>query len=119
MFDLFCYAVAILAVLLFVGEAPEPTPDPVPPVDDLPSLPELLAEAEALTARPVPAVAAEAIAPVAVARVEVEPVATIDYAAMTSVQLRKECSRRGVAWRGVRDGGKHLTKPQMLEALGA
>lgn len=117
LFEIFCYVAAIVAVLWFVGEPIEATPAPGPVPDvDLPSLPELLAEAEALTARPVPAIAAEVAAPVAIAVVEV---AAIDYRAMTSQELRKECSRQGIRWRGVREGGKHLTKPQMLEALGA
>lgn len=117
MFGFFLFAVLFVALCLFTAEPAPQVITPVPVVeDDLPSLGELLAETEALTARPVPAVAAEIAAPVAIARVEVAPVAT-DYAAMSSQELRRECSRRGIAWRGVREGGKHLTKPQMVKAL--
>lgn len=117
-FEFVCYAAAILTVLWLRAEPQAHTPIAVAPVpvDDLPTLPELLAEAEVLTARPVPAVAAAVAAPIAIARVEVEP--ATNWAKMTSQELRKECSRRGIAWRGVREG-KHLTKPQMVKALGA
>ena len=92
-------------------------------------MPELLAEAEALTARPVPTVAAEMAAPVAIARVEdawiaeleVEPpspTATADYLETWSAQeLRRECGRQGIAWRNAHDKGKPLTKAQMIKAL--
>ncbi|MBD1918884.1 MULTISPECIES: hypothetical protein [Cyanophyceae] len=110
MFGFFLFAVLFAALCLFTAE-PAPLPQPVE--DDLPTLEELLTEAEVLTARPVPAMAAAVAAPIAVAVIKVEAPA---YAKMTSVQLRKECSRRGIAWRGVREG-KHLTKPQMIEAL--
>jgi hypothetical protein len=117
MFGFFLFVVLFVALCLFTAEPAPQSIAPVPPVvDDLPTLPELLAEAEVLTARPVPAVAAAVAAPVAVAVVKVE---APDYAALTSAQLRKECSRRAIAWRGVREGGKHLTKAQMLKALGA
>ena len=124
-FEIFLYAAAILTVLWMRAE---PTPSPQP-VDDLPTMPELLAEAEALTARPVPTVAAEMAAPVAIARVEdawiaeleVEPpspTATADYLETWSAQeLRRECSRQGIAWRNAHDKGKHLTKAQMIKAL--
>jgi hypothetical protein len=118
-FEFVCYAAAVLIVLWLRAEHQAATPIAVAPVllvDDLPTLPELLAEAEVLTARPVTTVAAAVAAPVAIARVEVP---TVDIAKMTSAELRKECRRRGIAWRGVRDGGKHLTKPQMVKALGA
>ncbi|MEA5452047.1 hypothetical protein VB780_25965 [Leptolyngbya sp. CCNP1308] len=140
-FEIFLYAIAILAVLWLRAEPQvEATPiAPLPVVDDFPTLEELMAEAEALIAKPLPprtaalvAQAAEVATPVAVARVEVpspddwiaeieveQPSSTDYLRSMTSVQLRKECSRQGIAWRGVREGGKHLTKPQMLKALGA
>lgn len=33
-------------------------------------------------------------------------------------QLRKECSKLGISWRNVKGAGKHLTKPEMLNAIG-
>lgn len=43
--------------------------------------------------------------------------AVIDYNAMTSEQLRKECALQGVAWRNGGDYGKPMKKVQMLAAL--
>ncbi|MBD1877073.1 hypothetical protein H6F75_26665 [Nodosilinea sp. FACHB-131] len=68
----------------------------MPVEDDLPTLKELLAEAKALTARPVPTVAAAVAAPVAIARVEVE-VAAKPIAEMTSQELRWECQKQDIA----------------------
>lgn len=91
---------------------------PEPVEDELPALPELLEEAAALVEKPAPAAAAPMAAPVAisVARVEETP-AAVDLAALTSQQLRKECSRRGIAWRNAHGQGKHLLKGEMLQAL--
>jgi hypothetical protein len=126
-FEIFLYAAAILTVLWLRAE-PTPIAAPVP-VDDLPTMQELLTEAEVLTARPVPAAAAEMAAPVAIARVEdawiaeleVEPpspTATADYLETWSAQeLRRECSSQGIAWRNAHGKGKHLTKAQMIKAL--
>lgn len=126
MFGFFLFAVLFVALCLFTAEPAPQVAARGPVVDDLPTLEELLAEAEALIAKPLPprtaalvAQAAAVAAPVAIAVVEVEPVAAIDYAAMTSAQLRKECSRQGIAWRGVREGGKHMLKPDMVKALSA
>ncbi len=136
MFEFTCYALAIVAVLWLRAERPTvatATPAPVevaPIVDDLPSLGELMAEAEAMTApvQPVPAVAAAIAEPVAIATVkvaelpilvvEVDPaeIDVVNFAAMTAVQLRKECQARGIRWRNVR-GSKHLSKAEMLAAL--
>ena len=84
------------------------------PVDDLPTLQKLLAEAEVLTARPVPAAAAEMTAPVAIVRVKVP---TPDWAKMSNAELRRECARKGIAWRNAYGKGKHLLKGEMLKAL--
>jgi hypothetical protein len=43
--------------------------------------------------------------------------ATVDYATMTSEQLRKECALQGVNWRTGGDYGKPMKKAQMLTAL--
>ena len=43
--------------------------------------------------------------------------ATVDYTAMTSEQLRKECALQGVSWRSGGDYGKPMKKVQMLAAL--
>ena len=115
-FEFFLYAAAILGVLWLRAETPAPAPvapAPLPDVD-LPPLEKLVAEPETLTARPVPAVAAAVAAPVVIARVEV---AATDWAKMTSTQLRKECSRRAIAWRNVHGKGKHLLKGEMVRAL--
>ena len=116
-FEIFMYTAAILTVLWLRAEPQAPTPIAVAPVllvDDLPTLPALLAQSEKLTARPVPAVAAAVNAPVAIVRVEVP---TPDWAKMTNAELRRECSRRGIAWRNAHGKGKHLLKKEMLKAL--
>ncbi|MGG6242552.1 hypothetical protein ACQ4N7_28405 [Nodosilinea sp. AN01ver1] len=107
MFDIFLYAVAIVAVLWFVGEPSEATPATVP-------VPDVAPQSE--PPRPVPAVAAAIATPVAIARVEVA-VSAKPIAAMTSAELRKECQRRCIAWRNAHGKGKHLRKGEMLEAL--
>jgi outer membrane biosynthesis protein TonB len=43
--------------------------------------------------------------------------AAVDYAAMTSEQLRKECALQGIEWRTGGDYGKPMKKAQMLAAL--
>jgi hypothetical protein len=43
--------------------------------------------------------------------------AAVDYAAMTSEQLRKECAIQGIEWRNGGDYGKPMKKAQMLAAL--
>ncbi len=43
--------------------------------------------------------------------------AAVDYTAMTSEQLRKECALQGVNWRSGGDYGKPMKKAQMLAAL--
>jgi len=135
MFDIALYALAIVAVLWLRAERPTvatATPAPVevaPIVDDLPSLPELMAEAEAMTegttpdlallaevAAEVPAQPAAIAAPVVVAVVEVADAPT-EFAAMTAVQLRKECQTRGIRWRNAHGKSKHLSKTEMLAAL--
>ena len=117
-FEIFMYTAAILTVLWLRAEPQALTPiavaPAVQPVDDLPALPVLLAPAEKLTARPVPAVAAAVNAPVAIVRVGVP---TPDWAKMTNAELRRECSRRGIAWRNAHGKGKHLLKKEMLKAL--
>lgn len=42
----------------------------------------------------------------------------VDWAKLDPFQLRKECQKAGIKWRGVK-GGKHLSKAEMVEALGA
>jgi hypothetical protein len=43
--------------------------------------------------------------------------AAVDYSAMTSEQLRKECALQGIDWRSGGDYGKPMKKAQMLAAL--
>jgi len=43
--------------------------------------------------------------------------AVINYSAMTSEQLRKECALQGIEWRNGGDYGKPMKKAQMLAAL--
>lgn len=122
MFGIFLFAVLFVALCLFTAE-PAPQVAIAPVEDDLPSLEELMAEAEALAARPLPpltaalvAQAAAVAAPVAVAVVKVEAHAK-PIAEMNSEELRKECSRRAIAWRNAHGKGKHLRKEEMLKAL--
>jgi hypothetical protein len=114
-FEFVCYALAVLTVLWLRAEPQVTTPIAVAPavlVDDLPTLPAL--PAEVLTARPVPAAAAEMAAPVAIVRVEVP---TPDWAKMSNAELRRECARKNIAWRNAHGKGKHLLKGEMIKAL--
>ena len=43
--------------------------------------------------------------------------AVVDYSAMTSEQLRKECALQGIEWRNSGDYGNPMKKAQMLAAL--
>ena len=43
--------------------------------------------------------------------------AAVDYAAMSSEQLRKQCALQGIEWRTGGDYGKPMKKAQMLAAL--
>jgi hypothetical protein len=43
--------------------------------------------------------------------------AAMDYAKMTSEQLRKECALQGIEWRNGGDYGNPMKKAQMLAAL--
>lgn len=43
--------------------------------------------------------------------------AAVDYATMTSEQLRRECALQGIEWRTGGDYGKPMKKAQMLVAL--
>jgi len=121
MFGCFLFVVVFVVLCFFVSEpVTEPAVEAVPDVQ-LPTLEELMAEAEALIAKPLPpraaalvAQAAAVSAPVAVSVVKVEAPA---WAAMTAVELRKECQRRGVAWRNAHGAGKHLRKGEMVRAL--
>jgi hypothetical protein len=113
-FEIFLYAAAALFVLWVRAGAPLPTDTAAPEVEPqpVPAQPAVIA-APAAIAR----VEVEANADTWIADLEVEQPTTADYLATWSAQeLRKECSRRGIAWRGVREG-KHLTKAQMVEAL--
>lgn len=42
--------------------------------------------------------------------------AAVDYRGIKAEQLRKECTKRGIEWRGVK-GGKHLSKSEMIARL--
>jgi len=121
MFGFSLFVVLFVALCLFTAD---PAPRVVAPVEveyEALSLGELLAEAEALIAQPLPprtaALVAQAAAiavPVAVSVVKVEAHA---YQAMTSQQLRKECQSSGIAWRNAHGRGKHLLKGEMVAAL--
>jgi len=120
LFDIALYAAAIVGVLWLRAETPAPAPvapAPLPDVD-LPPLEKLVAEAETLAAKPVPAMAAAMAAPAAIALVEVQPVAT-NYSTMTSQELRHHCTRRGIAWAHTRGRNRHMLKPAMVAALEA
>jgi hypothetical protein len=43
--------------------------------------------------------------------------AAVDYSAMTSEQLRRECALQGIEWRNGGDYGKPMKKVQMLTVL--
>jgi len=54
------------------------------------------------------------MAPIATLVVQVE---ATDYSALTSAQLRKVCSQRGITWRNAKAQGRHLSKADMIAAL--
>jgi hypothetical protein len=78
--------------------------------------PEVKLEAEAVT-EVIPAVEAikELVKP------KLQPIsvgaAVVDYAAMSSEQLRKQCALQGVNWRSGGDCDKPMRKAQMVAAL--
>jgi hypothetical protein len=86
------------------------------PVEDMLQLPDPMEEAATLAEKPAPAPAAAAAMaePVAIAVIPAEP----DYADMNSAQLRKECSKAGIQWRNAHGRNKHMSKGEMLKALG-
>ena len=117
LFDFALYAAAIIGVLWLRAETPAPlpaAPAPLPDVD-LPGLEDLVSEAEALAAKPMPAVAAPIFAPTAIARLEVAP----SYRTMSSQELRRHCTRRGITWAHTRGRNKHMLKGAMVAALEA
>lgn len=47
------------------------------------------------------------------------PIASTDWSSLDSFQLRAACQQRGIKWRKVKAGGKHLSKSEMVRALEA
>lgn len=39
------------------------------------------------------------------------------YASLSSLELRKLCSEAGIKWRRVKDGRRHLSRQEMIDAL--
>jgi hypothetical protein len=115
-----CIAIAVVGQLLFqeyasaevvVPEVVEEFPEVVVPIVD--PWEEVVQ---------VPAMA-KTIARPAVLAVELPESIALDvdadrYQGMTSPQLRKECSKAGIQWRSVYGKSKHLSKAEMLAALG-
>jgi hypothetical protein len=60
-----------------------------------------------------PAMAATITAPVAVAVVKVEAPKPV-----TSAELRRQCQAAGIRWRNAHGQGRHLSKAEMISALG-
>jgi hypothetical protein len=86
---------------------------PIPDVQ-LPALPELLAEAEALTARTVPAVAQAAAAPTATLTIKEE---ATDLSSLKVAALRRLCKEAGIRSLNAHGRGKHMSKKEMVAAL--
>lgn len=139
-FELFCYAVAIIGVLAFVGGDRKPATVEAPKCELVPDVQidgdELAAEMARISDEVRNAWISEAIAnefeisdvepaeaiewqPTAIDTVVpfVRPVRKTDWASMSAHQLRKECSDRGIKWRNVHGKGKHLSKALMVKAL--
>lgn len=117
MFGVFLFCLFFLAGCWLVTPRPQPAVaayDPLAAYEPLlPTVEELVAEAEAIVAKPVYSSAAVS-APVAVV---VVPVAEPPLEQKTAVQLRRVCAERGIRWRNVHGKGKHLSKREMLTAL--
>ena len=84
--------------------------------ENQPIAPEVKPEAEAVT-EAIPAV--EAIKELVKPKLQPMSVgaAAVDYAAMSSEQLRKQCALQGVNWRSGGDHDKPMRKAQMVAAL--
>lgn len=117
-----CIAIAVVGQLLF-QEYAQSVPAPIEessPIADPWEEPIAVAPVAAMAktiARP------ESVLVVEISDAEMEAIA-IDcdirnYQAMTAPELRKECSAQGIKWRNAHGKSKHLSKAEMLEALGA
>jgi hypothetical protein len=110
-FDLFLYAIAIIAVLIVRAEstpatvAPAPAPEPQP-IEAKPEPQPIAQPAKPAT-----------IAPPVVSLVIPTEAPSTDYSTLTSAQLRKECTAAGIRWRNAHAKGRHLSKGEMIAAL--
>ena len=116
-FDLFLYAVAIIAVLLL--RATPATAIEAPTTYGKVCL-TCQTNPVVQTTAPAPAMAQTITAPVATLTIPTESSteAPADLASLTSAELRRRCQSAGVKWRNAH-GTRHLSKAEMVQALAA
>jgi hypothetical protein len=83
---------------------------PVAPVAPVATMAQTIARPDAVLVVEIPEAEMEALAIACDIR---------NYQAMSAIELRKECGAQGVKWRNAHGKSKHLSKAEMLEALGA
>jgi hypothetical protein len=93
--------------------------------DDLPSLPELLTEAAALTraVEDAPANPDQWLIDLADEAAQRPGPTQADWqaylASMNTTNLRRHCAESGIQWKDARGKNRHMTKAQMIDALAA
>ena len=67
---------------------------------------------------PVPAPAMAQVISQPVATLTIRTEAPADLASLTSAELRRRCQSAGIRWRNAHGQGRHLSKAEMISALG-
>lgn len=83
--------------------------EPIAPVAPVAAMAKTIARSEAVLVVDIPEAEMEAITIACDIR---------NYQAMSAIELRKECGAVGIKWRNAHGKSKHLSKAEMLEALG-
>jgi hypothetical protein len=88
----------------------------VPELGPEPEPEELVASLDRAVNRPVPAMAASIATPATVLTIPVESRPALSE--LTAVQLRRRCAEQGIRWRNAHGRHHHLSKAEMVAALG-
>lgn len=91
---------------------------PSEPVDDLPSLAELLEAAAEMTGSDLAITETDA-ALSNIQDADVKDVEPADYRTLTTAQLHRACTAAGIRWQNARGNNRDLTKAMMIVALEA
>ena len=115
LFEILCYAVAIVGTLAFFGN-PTPATAIEAPQPQTSTEADHFRDVTKMTTAPAPAPApamSQAIAqPVATLVVKVDAPKTL-----TSAELRRQCQAAGIRWRNAHGQGRHMSKGEMIAAL--